>query len=76
MEQTNGTKIAEIFDELADIYETLDAGLSTLAVLKRGTESSDMARALELVGDYMRGSAEDMRSLAGIGKRSVVLSGN
>lgn len=71
MEGKIGTSLAEIFDELEQIYESLDAGLSTLALLEQATKSPDMAQALGLVGDYMRSAVEGVGSLAVIGKRSI-----
>lgn len=71
MEGKIGTSLAEIFEELEQIYKSLDAGLSTLALLEQATKSPDMAQALGLVGDYMRGAVEDVGSLAVIGKRST-----
>lgn len=71
MEGKIGTSLAEIFDELERIYKSLDAGLSTLALLEQATKSPDMAQALGLVGDYMRSAVEDVGSLAVVGKRAT-----
>lgn len=72
MEQKIGTPIVEIFNELAEIHESLGIGLSTLAVLKKGADSPEMAEALGMLGDYLYSQFIDLGSLAEIGKRSVV----
>lgn len=68
MEKRIGATLEELFEDLKDIHETLNTGVSMLAVIQKAAESPEMADALDFLVSYLRGAVEDVGILTRFGQ--------